>query len=288
MSTSAKQESLNTFYRPIRSVPVSSIRQLYEVFAACHDHPSLDVFIRELGRKSGVIMMTRKADGRIVGFSTQTITRLDVDGQSVIGMLSDDVVVLPQYWPQCDLGAAMQGLLLRVKLRHLATPLYWCQLARHYRSYLLMADHASQLYPDPAGMDADQRRIAQTLGKQLFPDAFDSKKMLLSFSGDHVVRPNQAASDITPAMAADNPHIALFKKMNPGWRRGTAMLSVTAFDTQSVLTSLQSGSLRWIRQHILRNYQPAGSGLTSQAKSPQQASWQDSSLDEALERGETS
>jgi len=105
MSTSAKQESLNTIYRPIQSVPVSSIRQLYEVFAACHDHPSLDVFIRELGRKSGVIMMTRKADGRIVGFSTQTIARLDVDGQSVIGVLSDDVVVLPQYWPQCQSAA---------------------------------------------------------------------------------------------------------------------------------------------------------------------------------------
>lgn len=291
MSTSAQTEPLHTSYRPIRSISVSGLRQMYEVFAACHDEPSLDVFIRELGQKSGAVIMRRKRDDRIVGFATQTVSRQDVDGRSVLTVLSDDVVVLPAYWPQCDLGEALRAMLLQLKLRHPLTQVYWCQLARHFRSYLLMADHAQKVFPGPAGADARQRRVAQMLGKQLFPEAFDSKKMLLSFSGDHIVRPNLAITDITPALAAQDPRIALFKKLNPGWRRGTALLGVTAFDTPSLIDAAHSGFLRWIRLHILRNYrnpQQARSASASQTTSQQQASWQDSSLDEALERGETS
>jgi hypothetical protein len=287
-TTPAPQEQISTHYRPIRSVSVTSIRQLYEVFAACHDHPSLDVFIRELGQKSGVIVIVRQSDHRIVGFSTQTVAKLDVDGKRVLTLLSDDAVVLPKYWAQNDLAAAAQTLLLKLKLRHPTRAVYWCQLARHYRSYLLMAGQARQLYPSAGGVDPGLKRIAQTLGKQLFPDAFDSRRMLLSFSGDHVVRPNLPVVEFTPAMASADPRIALFKKMNPGWRRGTALLGVSEFDTQSAMRSLWAMPSRWIRLHILRNYKPTGSTLEGQANSQQQASWRDSSLDEALERGETS
>jgi hypothetical protein len=287
-TTPAQKEQISTHYRPIRTVSVTGIRQLYEVFAACHDNPSLDVFIRELGQKTGVIVMVRESDHRIVGFSTQTVSRLDVAGQSVMGLLSDDAVVLPKYWPRCDLASATQELLLKLKLRHLALPLYWCQLARHYRSYLLMAGQSQALHPSASPVEPKLKRVAQSLGKQLFADAFDSKRMLLSFSGDHVVRPNLPIVEITAGMANADSRIALFKKMNPGWRRGTALLGVSEFDTQAAMQTLGAMPQRWIRRHILRNYEPAGSPPASQANSQQQASWQDSSLDEALERGETS
>lgn len=204
MTTTARQEQIHTQYRPLRSVSVSSIRQLYEVHEACHEQAALDVFLRDLGTKTGIILMTRKSDGRIVGFSTHTVRRQNLEGRAVITVQSDDAEVLPAYWAQCDLAAATRAQLVKMKLRHLLTPLQWCQPAAR---------------------------------------------------GDQMTRP-------------------------------------LVFDAQSTLSALREGGARWIRQHILRNYRPAGFGrhpVGGEANnSKQHASWQDSSLDEALERGETS
>lgn len=285
---SAHAEPIRTRYRPIRSVSVTGIRQMYEVFAACHDEAALDVFIRELGRKTGVILMTRTSDDRVVGFATVTLRRTDLGGSPALAMLADDAVVLPDYWAQSELIEAIQSVLLKIKLRHPGTPLYWCQLARHHRSFHLMAGHAHKVYPSADGLDADHKRIAQALGKQLFKQGFDARRMLLTLTGEHIFRPHAADMEISRAMTSADRHIALFSKMNPNWRKGTALLSVSAFDTTEVLQALQAAPLRWIRRHILRNYLPAGAGDAARSDSQQQASWQDSSLDDALERGKTS
>lgn len=295
MSTSAPSNSLRISHHPIRSIPVSRVRALYEVFAACHDAPSLDAFVRELGRKSSVILISGAADGRIVGFVTQTVTRIQVDGQALICVLNDDAVVLPAWraaadaYAMADVGHATRWTLTKLKLRHPMTPVYWCQLARHVRSYLLMADHARQPFPGAGTHESAQRRIAQRLGKALLGDDFDSRKMLLHKHGQEGAHPH-AQDAGTTGMRPDDPRMALFQKWNPYWRRGSALLCVSAFDLPSMAAALQSGSWQWFRRRVLRNYPPhlAGSTSTARATSQQQASWQDSSLDEALERGETS
>ena len=115
-TTQTYLEPTSTRYRPIRSVPVSSIRQLYEVHAACNENASIEDFIHDLGKKTGVVMMVRK-DGRVVGFSTQTLARLDLDGKPVTALISDECHVLPQYAQQGDLPAQTRQLLLKLKAR---------------------------------------------------------------------------------------------------------------------------------------------------------------------------
>lgn len=98
MSSPAARDKVSTFFRPISAITVTHIRQMYDLYAGFYENTSLDVFLQDLSKKSGVILVTRKADDRVVGFSTQTFFDIRVDGKRVRGIFSGDTIVDPAYW----------------------------------------------------------------------------------------------------------------------------------------------------------------------------------------------
>ncbi len=81
MTSTTRKESVSTFYRPIQGVTVTHIKQMYDLYASFYENTSLDVFLHDLSKKSGVILLTRKSDDQVVGFSTLTTFDLTVDGR---------------------------------------------------------------------------------------------------------------------------------------------------------------------------------------------------------------
>ena len=80
--------------------------------------------------------------------------------------------------------------------------------------------------------------------------------MLLDF-GEQYVRLKETVAEITPEMAASNPHIAYFEKMNPTWRRGTEMPCLGSIDVGSALYSFYARPMKWLRKQ-LGQHNPAG------------------------------
>ena len=68
MTSTTRKESVSTFYRPIQGVTVTHIKQMYDLYASFYENTSLDVFLHDLSKKSGVILLTRKSDDQVVGF----------------------------------------------------------------------------------------------------------------------------------------------------------------------------------------------------------------------------
>jgi len=56
MSAKIKKEKVSTFFRPISSVTVSNIKQMYDLYAKYYENTSLDIFLTDLSKKSGVIL----------------------------------------------------------------------------------------------------------------------------------------------------------------------------------------------------------------------------------------
>ena len=99
MSTvQAKKDPVRTYFVPINRIGANDIRQMYALYSSFYENTSLDIFLTDLAKKSGVILVSRKEDGRIVGFSTQTFFNLVVDGKRVRGIFSGDTIVEPAYW----------------------------------------------------------------------------------------------------------------------------------------------------------------------------------------------
>ncbi|RTL31344.1 MAG: hypothetical protein EKK47_07840 [Burkholderiales bacterium] len=263
MSSAPNQEKTYTFYRPIKSVTVSDIKQMYDLYSSYYENTSLDIFLNDLSKKTGVILVTRKSDGKVVGFSTQVVMTLKIDGKLVRGVFSGDTIIEPRYWGNNKLGVVFYRFLFKIRLRHPITPFYWFLISKGYKTYMLMTNNCYKYYPSVNGNSEEHKRITQAYCEQLFPESFDKDKMLLDF-GERYVRLKEAVAEITPELAAANPKIAYFEKMNPTWRRGTELPCLGSLDFHSALISFYARPMKWIQKYILRNYKPEGLELAKQ------------------------
>ena len=76
MSTAANRTLTRTFthYRPIDEITLSHVRQMHLVHQHAHPDVSLDDFIGHMSTQSGAVLVRRKVDRLIVGFSVVRIT----------------------------------------------------------------------------------------------------------------------------------------------------------------------------------------------------------------------
>ncbi len=290
MSSAAQKEKVSTFFRPIQAVTVTHIKQMYELYAAFYENTSLDIFLSDLSKKSGVILVARKSDDRIVGFSTQTFFDLKVDGKRVRGIFSGDTIIEPAYWGNNALANTFYRRLIIERIKRPFVPFYWFLISKGYKTYLLMTNNFYNYYPkvdgNRGGRNERYHNITEAYCQQLFPEAFDKANMLLDF-GDSYVRLKGDVAEITPELKSANKHIAFFEQMNPSWRRGTEVPCLAACDYESLFRSILDVPLKWVKKHILGTHRPAGLAL---ADKPSQgvaaaASWE---ADEALERSKAS
>ncbi|WP_298011206.1 hypothetical protein [uncultured Aquabacterium sp.] len=283
MSSSASRDKVSTFFRPISAVTVTHIRQMYDLYAGFYENTSLDVFLNDLSKKSGVILVTRKADDRVVGFSTQTFFDLKVDGRRVRGIFSGDTIVDPAYWGNNALANTFYRRLVIERIKQPFVPFYWFLISKGYKTYLLLTNNFYNYYPNVRGQDEKYRRITEAYCEQLFPQYFDREKMLLDF-GDDYVRLKGDVADITPELRATNPHIAFFEKVNPTWRRGTEVPCIGACDYESLFRSIVDVPVKWVRKHLLGTHRPAG--LDVERKPARSVVWRESDA-EGIEQGRT-
>jgi len=237
MSTSAKKEKVSTYFRPIKAVTVSNIKQMYDIYASYYENTSLDIFLNDLSKKSGVILVSRKADDKIVGFSTQTFFDIKVDGKRVRGTFYRRLII--------------------ERIKRPFTPFYWFLISKGYKTYLLLTNNFYNYYPNVNGKDEKYRRITEQYCEQLFPEYFDKDKMLLDF-GQSYVRLKGDVAEITPELKSASKHIAFFEKVNPSWRRGTEVPCIGACDYESLFRSIVDVPWKWIKKHMLGTHKPAG------------------------------
>lgn len=291
MSSPTQKDSTRTFFRPISSVTVSHIRQMYDMYSRYYENTSLDIFLADLSKKSGVILVERKSDGQLVGFSTQTFFDLKVDGKRVRGIFSGDTIIEKEYWGNNALANTFYRRLVIERIKRPFVPFYWFLISKGYKTYLLMTNNFYNYYPkvdgNRGGKNERYRRITEAYCQQLFPDAFDREKMLLDFGEDYVRLKGEVA-DITTELKSANPHIAFFEQVNPSWRRGTEVPCLAACDYESLFRSIVDVPWKWIKKHVLGTHKPEGLAVARQidAQRQQGAEWDDQ--DDALERSKAS
>lgn len=284
-SPSNKTDACGTCYRSIDAIPVRMIRQMYELYAKYYERTSLDIFLQDLSKKSGVILVYRKSDDVIVGFSTLQFFDFEVDGKRVRGVFSGDTVVEKEYWGKNALANTFYRRLIVERFKHPFVPFYWFLISKGYKTYLLMTNNFYNYYPNITGAKSERyQRIAEEFCQKTFPDAFDRERMLLDFGGDYVALKDTVA-DITPEERARDPKIAFFEQRNPTWNRGTELPCLASCDYESFFRSVVDVPLKWVKKRIGLHDRgpgvphPRGKSATGNANA---GAWAASEADEGL------
>lgn len=224
----ATKDTVYGRYRPIQDISVADCVTMYNLFIQYYDNTPLDTFVKDMSKKTGVFVIYRRQDDSIVGFSTIINFEVQADGQTARCLFSGDTVVDRRYWGTSALRITTFLYVLRQKILHPFTPLYWYLISMGYRTYMVMANNFPNYYPSVDGDDPHLRNIAVEASEHLFPGMLDRNRMMIHFGEDAC----KLKGDVTPISDAERAHrkIAFFEKRNPNWMHGDEMPCVGAFD----------------------------------------------------------
>lgn len=259
-SSSVTPDPVRTYYRPIQRVTAQDIQQMYALYEAFYEKTSLSIFLNDLAKKSGVILLRSKVTGRIAGFSTQTFFNIVVDGKRVRGIFSGDTIIDPVYWGNNALVTTFYRRLIVERFKHPFTPFYWFLISKGYKTFLLLTNNFYEYYPRATREDARLKRITEAYCQQLFGDYFDPQRMLLDFGQDYV-RLKSNVARITPELAQADRDIAFFEKINPTWEVGTEVPCIGVFDYTTLLRSMFDIPKKWMRKRIFGTHYRPGTEL---------------------------
>lgn len=210
---------------PVSDVSDEALRRMYALFERYYTCTSFEAFVEDFRAKDAVILLS---DGEIQGFSTLQEVRIEVDGRVHVGMFSGDTVVDRAWWGTKVLGRAFLWHLLKRRLRHLFRPYWWILISKGYKTYLLMANNFPEHHPNADGPSPpDRLAIRDAFAVRLFGRWYDPARGVVAFEQSRG-QLRQGIADVTPALVAQNPRVALFERLNPTWREGTELVCLAA------------------------------------------------------------
>jgi len=204
-------------------VPVSRLTQaqrerMFELMFMYYEKVTWDCFLQDLSEKSHVILLQDKNE-TLWGFSTIVTQRQVLAGHKVIALFSGDTILHESYWGNGALASAFGRFLVRLKLLHPLTPIYYFLISKGYKTYLLIAKNFANYFPRwDRETPQDYLSIMDEFYGKRFGPQYDREHGLILPKKDSAHLKSQVAC-IAPAFLA-NPEISFFQKRNEKWAEG--------------------------------------------------------------------
>ena len=222
MRSKPAREGVFGRYRRIDRMSPKDIRCMYEIFCKYYGNTRLDTFLEDMSKKTGVILIRRRSDRSIVGFSTVAVMDLHLQGRKVKGVFSGDTIIEREYWGSRALVSCFFMVLVRVILSNPLTPVFWLLISKGFKTYLLLANNFFRVHPHPEGRYREYEPLVAEYADALFPGYFDAERKVLDF-GDGYQFLRDDVADITEELRQRYPKIAFFEQCNPDWDKGNEL-----------------------------------------------------------------
>jgi hypothetical protein len=180
-----------------------------------------DSFDADLDAKQWVILVRRPDDECIVGFSTQTLFEVCVDGIRVTALYSGDTVVDRSHWGDPALAHAWGNFALELIDRHPVEQgsLYWFLTSKGFRTYHYLPLFFRHYFPRP-GVETPgwERSIMETLAKRVAEGRYYAEHGIIRADG----RSDFVRLEIAGAGGRrhHDAHVRFFTERNPGFAHG--------------------------------------------------------------------
>ncbi len=232
---------------PTRTLDRATMDAMWRLYEAHYDHVDRATFDHDLAEKTLVFLGTDAASGEVVGFSTALIYRQRHAGRTVGVYFSGDTIVHPRYWGQTALHRSVIATLLRWKVRHPLTPLYWYLICSGYRTYLTLVRNFPEHWPHHERVTpACERGLIDALSHSRYGAAYDADRGVISF-GDRQPKLKTVVATLTNS-ALGLPEVRFFAQVNPGHARGDELAMIARVDARAV----GGMAIKWLRRALSR------------------------------------
>jgi hypothetical protein len=213
----------------VTKLTAGTIDTMWELYSDHYANVNRPAFERDLAEKSTVFLGRDSGNDEVVGFSTALFCEHHYGGRKVGIYFSGDTIVHPSYWGQRALHRTVFLHLVRWKLRHPWTPLYWYLICSGYRTYLTLVRNLPHHWPHHERATPEwEAGLIDSISRARYPDAWKQESGVIAFGGEQpVVKPSVAP--FTPAILA-LPEVKFFVRANPGYARGDELAMIAKVD----------------------------------------------------------
>ncbi len=214
-------------------IPASRVDRdaLFTIFEANYDRADRARFEEDLDGKDAVIVL-RRSDGSIAGFSTQAVFEVLHENRRVRVLFSGDTIIDPRNWGTQELVRAWCRFAGTVKGETPDLPLYWLLISKGHRTYLYLPFFFHRFFPSCEHVPpAFEQSLMHRLGTKRFADRYDARTGLID--ADAPLDRLRPEIDSAP-QRAHNRHVAFFLERNPRYADGVELLCLTEIDPSNM------------------------------------------------------
>ena len=183
-------------------------------------------FEADLDKKQWVIQVFDRVNGRLCGFSTQTILDAAVGNRPIRALFSGDTIIDRSAWGDPALSHLWGRLALALIDDRTDAEWYWFLISQGFRTYRFLPVFFHEFYPTcERPTPAWAAEVIDALGRHKFGDAYRPEVGLIrADANQYRVRPHVAG--LAPDRLRD-PHIRFFLERNPRHDRGDELCCIT-------------------------------------------------------------
>lgn len=212
--------------RPISEYSEAEINTMYSLMEQFYDNTDETVFRRDIFNKDYCLSLWHETDG-LVGFTTQKILELNVNGKPVHGVFSGDTIIHRKHWGETELFRTWARFWFEYAERY--DEFYWFLICKGYKTYRILSVFWEEFYPNyRTETPPYEKSIIDTYGSLLYPDDYNPKTGVMEY---------KAVKDKLKSGVADigahelkNKDTEFFCRANPDYISGNDIACLARLD----------------------------------------------------------
>ncbi|MBQ9111274.1 MAG: hypothetical protein IJY06_07900 [Oscillospiraceae bacterium] len=217
---------LKGIVKPISAYTEEEIQAMYRIMAQFYDDTEEAVFRRDFFDKDYCLALYHETEG-IVGFTTQKVLALDVDGKTVHGMFSGDTIIRKDHWGDLELFRTWAKFWFPFAEQY--EEFYWFLICKGYKTYRIMPLFWSEFYPNHRSATPEyEQKIMDAYAHALYPDEYNPETGVIEYRGIKDKLKSGVADVGTKELR--NKDIAYFCERNPRHVEGCDLVCLAKID----------------------------------------------------------
>ena len=212
--------------KQISEVSAQDIDAMFALMDEFYENMDRAVFERDFFAKDYCIIL-HDDGGRIVGFTTQKVMSVNVDGKEVHGIFSGDTIIHKDYWGDTELFRVWAQFWFPFAEKY--DEFYWFLICKGYKTYRILPLFWREFYPSYKGAVPEyEKKIIDAYASALYPGEYDPKSGVIEY--------RHTKDRLKPGVADIDEHrlknrdVAFFSSANPGHAQGNDLACLAKID----------------------------------------------------------
>lgn len=211
--------------KPVSECSENEISAMYALMTEFYDNMDESVFRRDLADKDYCLVLYEEEI--LVGFTTQKVMSVTVDGRVIHGIFSGDTIIHKDHWGEIELFKVWARFWFDFAEKY--EEFYWFLICKGYKTYRILPSFWREFYPNRLTATPEyEQKIIDAYASALYPEEYNPETGVIEYS--HVKDKLRAGVADVDDQRIRNKDIAYFCEANPDHINGNDLACIARID----------------------------------------------------------